>query len=469
MSLALRNRGIVKEGLVACYAPIRQRNLLKWSEDFSNWTTRSSGVIATTNQDVAPNGMQNACLVDFPLINDYMGKPVAIPANTYTCSLWVKSMSGEVSFQLDLTQSGQDHFSPTFTATTEWQRFVFTTTITAISANFFILNRESDNTQLLIFGGAVELGNAATTYQKTTDLQTLWNQKQDNVEAQNIVTNGDFANGTDGWSGTYATNTTSNNTLYNTTSGTQAMGFAQHSPLSAFEVNKKVYIRARFKGNSSMTSTKIRVQSTVDYSWQPTVAALTSNFTNYNTISGIVTYTNNHTKRLMLEHTYPDAVTANGKVMEVQQVLAIDLTALFGAGNEPTQQQCDEMFAGWFDGTKRMNLRLNNGQNGSASGSDTNDAVFSGEGLSFGGDDYVTVPFGIYDEGTIELVYRPTSFFSFNTIYDNGTFLDAWEMWIDTNALLNARVLGGASRVSYTLPAVNTFYHISFVWKKKWS
>lgn len=33
-------------------------------------------------------------------------------------------------------------------------------------------------------------------------------------------------------------------------------------------------------------------------------------------------------------------------------LMSIDLTATFGAGNEPTQAQCDVLFSNWFDGTK---------------------------------------------------------------------------------------------------------------------
>ena len=89
---------------------------------------------------------------------------------------------------------------------------------------------------------------------------------------------------------------------------------------------------------------------------------------------------------------YADATTANGKVMEVQEVFSVDLTSLFGAGNEPqTVQQCDEMFSNWFDGSIRMNLNRYNGMLGSTSAVDVNDPTYDGTGLSFGGDDYVGI------------------------------------------------------------------------------
>ena len=51
-------------------------------------------------------------------------------------------------------------------------------------------------------------------------------------------------------------------------------------------------------------------------------------------------------------HVYDSAEAAAGKVMEVKEVMVIDLTATFGAGNEPDKETCDKIFANWFDGTK---------------------------------------------------------------------------------------------------------------------
>ncbi|MDD3892956.1 MAG: hypothetical protein PHE03_11715, partial [Bacteroidales bacterium] len=39
----------------------------------------------------------------------------------------------------------------------------------------------------------------------------------------------------------------------------------------------------------------------------------------------------------------------------IDAVMAIDLTVTFGAGNEPTKEQCDKIFPNWFDGTKSTN------------------------------------------------------------------------------------------------------------------
>jgi hypothetical protein len=48
---------------------------------------------------------------------------------------------------------------------------------------------------------------------------------------------------------------------------------------------------------------------------------------------------------------YENTATANGKVLEVKEVIALDLTAIFGAGKEPTVEQMDAFIAktGWFN------------------------------------------------------------------------------------------------------------------------
>ena len=53
---------------------------------------------------------------------------------------------------------------------------------------------------------------------------------------------------------------------------------------------------------------------------------------------------------ILIRHRYVDAATANGKVMEVQKVLSINLTATFGAGNEPSLGERNLLFNNYFEG-----------------------------------------------------------------------------------------------------------------------
>ncbi|GEN30227.1 peptidoglycan/xylan/chitin deacetylase (PgdA/CDA1 family) [Cerasibacillus quisquiliarum] len=57
--------------------------------------------------------------------------------------------------------------------------------------------------------------------------------------------------------------------------------------------------------------------------------------------------------RVQVRAQYPDATSSDGNSVEVQKVLAIDLTETFGAGSEPTKEQMDEIINNlpnqWFD------------------------------------------------------------------------------------------------------------------------
>lgn len=70
------------------------------------------------------------------------------------------------------------------------------------------------------------------------------------------------------------------------------------------------------------------------------------------TLSGIVTISGPYTAPYFrVISNYADASGAVGKVLEVALMVLVDLTATFGAGNEPDKETCDKIFANWFDGT----------------------------------------------------------------------------------------------------------------------
>ncbi len=92
--------------------------------------------------------------------------------------------------------------------------------------------------------------------------------------------------------------------------------------------------------------------------------------------------------------------------------------------------------------------------------------------LSFdGNDDYSSFSYTLPDQGTIELWYKPAdSWFDYNTIFDNSVGENNWEMWIDSNGLLKARIdPTGSTPVSYDLDNLDgpgATYHIVFTWEK---
>ena len=165
------------------------------------------------------------------------------------------------------------------------------------------------------------------------------------VRSPNIVTNGNFANGTTGWVGYNATVSVANNTAILTGNGLAARAQI-NNPLGIFRKGQKLYFKASVRSLDS-DATLINVWSdgaTTSYSLSNPVKDQWYN------LSGISTsITNGSASTFVIGVTYADASSALGKKSEIKSVMCIDLTASFGAGNEPTKEQCDILFATWQD------------------------------------------------------------------------------------------------------------------------
>jgi len=363
MALPLKPKRLIQNGLVAHYAPIRQRNLLKWSEDFSNSVWIKTDTTIVSNDKTAPNGELTADKV----LGSGVGSSVnctfavgSITSKIFTISLWVYADT-QFNFTIRVRGTGTMQEAENLIVSTiagQWVRISVKKTFTAsadgnsilLAIYTGLLNIDTSKT-FWLWGAQLELSPSATTYQRTTDLQTLWNQKQENMSVTNIVQGGNFPS-TSGWSSVGGALTISDNKAIVTGDGVSRYPTLKRFDTNSLIAGRKYYVKTKCKvTNSSCLSINLWLYDGVSL-------YVVSNPINGNiyTLSGVGVASITTTNLLTIEHKYVDATTANGKVMEVQQVLAIDLTSLFGAGNEPTAQQCDEMFNSWFDGSIRMNL-----------------------------------------------------------------------------------------------------------------
>ncbi len=118
-------------------------------------------------------------------------------------------------------------------------------------------------------------------------------------------------------------------------------------------IGDKVYIRAKFLVNTNGNGFW-------PLDWYPAVGLAASVdkevFTDYeeNTVyevSVVLTATDNRDK-IIFTFQVPEGST-NGHYWDIyKDCIAINLTKTFGAGNEPTKEECDRIFANWFNGTK---------------------------------------------------------------------------------------------------------------------
>ncbi|MDK2932407.1 MAG: hypothetical protein PWP27_217, partial [Clostridiales bacterium] len=167
--------------------------------------------------------------------------------------------------------------------------------------------------------------------------------------ATNIVKNGNFADGTTGWQSGGAALTTSENTLSVTSDGTVTYPNVYQTTGLELQTDKKIFIKAKVKIPSECTGIRFVFYGTTVQSTTTANKTLAPNV--WTVIYHIFTVTNQEGKAVIrIDHLYPDLTTANGKTMEVQEVMALDLTAL--GLDTKTADEINEMFPYWFDGTK---------------------------------------------------------------------------------------------------------------------
>lgn len=171
------------------------------------------------------------------------------------------------------------------------------------------------------------------------------------LSAVNIVKNGNFANGTTGWTAGNSNISVSNNTLVVTGNGNGA--YFSVSPSLPKIYNGRKYYLVTIAKVTSAGCTALRIwlgnnQLAKDIS-NPTQNQLYK-------LSSVLTATSDYSVPITIESGYINATTANGKVMEVKNVIAIDMGT---DANNPlynkTVTEMDKMFANWFDGIGSVN------------------------------------------------------------------------------------------------------------------
>ena len=149
------------------------------------------------------------------------------------------------------------------------------------------------------------------------------------VTYSNIVSNGDFSNGTTGWSTTNAASQTVSNNI-NTVVASNALEYCYLSQITniPYVSGKKLYVTAKvrvtnsdcsqialnmFGSTSGSQSMGAFVNSPLQNQWYTLTAVWSS--------TGII---GNYKPYII--HSYANSTTANGKTMEVKEVMVIDLT-----------------------------------------------------------------------------------------------------------------------------------------------
>jgi hypothetical protein len=157
----------------------------------------------------------------------------------------------------------------------------------------------------------------------------------------NFITDGNFTDAAN-WDKANGTLSCSNNIAIITGDGTSLA--SRLKQVQAITTGTVYYLRATVNVTNSV-STQIILSWYNGAATQTVYTLTTPSINKLYTISGVITATNTDAAAyVQVVQVYADAGTANGKVLNVREFIAINLTSLFGAGAEPSVSACDGLF-----------------------------------------------------------------------------------------------------------------------------
>jgi len=146
----------------------QRSNLVTYSEYYATGQWANTDVNLTTNYGLSPEGKMNASLWEFPTTNttariQYVLGGITTGA-TYTQSYYIKSLSGDLTLRIGTSAAVIGEFED-ITATSEWQRFDFTSVASGTTEYPRIQNiTGTQGAQILVYGAQFELGSYPTSY-----------------------------------------------------------------------------------------------------------------------------------------------------------------------------------------------------------------------------------------------------------------------------------------------------------------
>lgn len=178
----------------------------------------------------------------------------------------------------------------------------------------------------------------------------------------NLVENGNFKNGTDGWSVALGTIAASSNTLTITGNGTGTNPYAYMALKLIAVTRKKVFARAKLKvTNNECNSIDIRILGSTSGSATKIISSVNNPLQNQEyVLYGVVNLDSSISGNISFRcvHSYLDATAASGKIMEVKEIMCLDLDQ-YPWLNGLTAEEINEQIPYYIDGLQSVsNLKM---------------------------------------------------------------------------------------------------------------
>lgn len=169
----------------------------------------------------------------------------------------------------------------------------------------------------------------------------------------NAVVNGDFSNGTNRWNIQQGTHTVNNKIYSSVGNGSGVNVQALQETKIPYKTGNKIFVKYTFRlTNASCTSVKAFITDKSGSNPRDIFILPSPTQNQIYTMYGVVSCTIDSTNiRIFIRHTYPDAVTANGKVMEVDGNVGVFAIPITGTPYENwTADQINTMIDGYWEG-----------------------------------------------------------------------------------------------------------------------
>lgn len=209
--------------------------------------------------------------------------------------------------------------------------------------------------------------NIATEVTKNTNDISFLKNGNITKKVKNIVTNGNFV-GTSNWGAVHSTVSASNNILSITGNGNNAVAISQIVQEIQFDESMRIFVCAKVR----VTNDACEYMTIVTASGYYETKIVKPVKDKWYTIATLQSTKRTEKLNLMrFDHAYSDATTANGKVMEVKEVIAFDAMKVFDIVPPLYKLMNIIKYNDWWEGEKEVIIRkiheeksINNADNG---------------------------------------------------------------------------------------------------------